>query len=471
MRLNFFTAAAIALALIACDGPDQNFAEPAPKPSTNSGSNSGNNPGTDPGTDPGNDPEIDPDRFIFDTDLFEKHTDSSSGIVSYLLKSGVGDWECSQSTYFVNRCMTNDERFIFFFGSNKDFSSDADRHGMILDLRTRKIYSVPNCHFGCCPYLDPVEDKLYYGHVYDSKRKATFYRRDLLVDPAKDIKLADLPLSSIRYTTVSGSPIKRLANHLTLTQDKKKVFLDMRLEDQFVYGLLDLYTGAWEEWGNEEINLTHGELNPVRDDIALMAIDKHNKLDKTEVKIQNVTVDGQEVYPRLQLVTKGTREVMIPDMTRDKEQYPGGYASHERWDESGEYVYWCSGGICIRNVATDEFKKYTPTWASHCFFSKDREYVAYDDQSLDFYRGCRWRVAFYNIATDRMVYIHTMLPALATRTEMENSTISNKMASLHPDPHPQFVCNDKYVISTAQRPDKTIRLSITPVDQLINATK
>ena len=461
MTLKLFTAATIALALIACEGPERHYAEAAPKPSTGSGNNSG----TNTGNDSSDDPDIDPDQFIFDTDLFEKHTDSSSGIVSYFLKSGVGNWECSQSNYFVNRCMTNDERFVFFFGSNKDYTSDASRNGMIVDLKTRKVYSVPNCHFSCCPYLDPIEDKLYYGHVYDSKRKATFYRRDLLVDPSKDIKLVDLPLSTIGYTSISGSPIKRLSNHLTLTKDKSKVFLDMRLEDEFVYGLLDLTNGTWDEWGRAEINLTHGELNPVRDDIALMAIDKHTKLDKTEVKIENV--DG--IYPRLQIVSKGKREMLMPDMTR--EDQPAGYASHERWDESGEYVYWCSGGICIRNVDTDDFKKYASTWASHCFFSKEREYVAYDDQSLDFYRGCRWRVGFYNVTTNKMVYIHTLLPALVSKEEIKDATISNKMASLHPDPHPQFVCNDKYVISTSQRPDKTIRLCITPVDQLINATK
>lgn len=461
--LNRILSTVILFACLACNGVDENYAEPAPKPGTgNSKPDAGNNK-----PDLGSNDEQNTSQFIFDTDLFEKHTDASSGVVSYLLKSGVGNWECSQSNYFVNRSMTNDERFIFAFVSNKDYSTSSQRQGMILDLKSRKVYSVPNCNFSCCPYLDSEEDKLYYGYVYDNKRKASFYRRDLLTDPSKDIKLVDLPLSSIGYTSISGSPIKRLANHLTLTQDKKKVFLDMRLEDEFVYGLLDLETGSWEEWGRADINLTHGELNPVYDDRALMAIDKHTKLDKTVVEIE-LNEDG--IYPRLQIVGKGgVREMILPDMTRP--DVPQGYASHERWDESGKYVYWCSGGICIRNIETGEFKKYAPTWASHCFFSHDRKYVAYDDQSLDFYRGCRWRVAFYNIRTNRMVYIHTLLPALVSRTEIENSTIANKMQSLHPDPHPQFVCNDKYIICTAQRPDKTIRLSITPVDQLIEATK
>lgn len=450
--LKLLAFAAILLSVAACKGKKGDIAEPAPKP----------NPTTP--TDP-TDPEQEP-TFIFDTDLFEKHTDENSGVVSYLLKSGVGGWECSQSNYFVARSMTDDERFVFFYGSNKSYSKDADRNGMILDLKTRTVYPVPNCHFSCHPYLDPVEDKLYYGYVYSNKNRATIYRRDLLEDPSKDIKLADLP-SSVTAGTTSGSPIKRLANHLTLTRDKSKVFLDMRIDDEFVYGLLDLKTAAWDEWGRADINLTHGQLNPVRDDIALMAIDSYTKLDGTKV---NIEADPDGIFPRLQLVRKGHRERIMPDMTR--EDQPAGYASHERWDESGEWIYWCSAGACIRNISNPSlFHKYAPTWASHSFFSKERQYITYDDQSLDFYRGCRWRVAFYNIATNKYVYIHKLLPALVSKEEIQNTTIANKMASLHPDPHPQFVCNDKYIICTAQRPDKTIRLSITPVDQLIDLTK
>ena len=112
MRLKLLTVATIALTLLACEGPERHYAEPAPKPGTGSGSNPGNNPGSD------TDSDKEYDQFIFDTDLFEKNTDPSSGIVSYILKSGVGNWECSQSNYFVNRSMTNDERFVFFFGSS-----------------------------------------------------------------------------------------------------------------------------------------------------------------------------------------------------------------------------------------------------------------------------------------------------------------------------------------------------------------
>ncbi len=467
--LKLFFFAAVALCLIACSAPEQTYSESAPKPGANPPSGS-----TDP-QDP-----ADPDKFIFDTDLFEKYTDPSSGVVSYLLKAGTGGWECSQSNYFNAVSMTDDERFIFCFGLNKNFAKNDDRSGMILDLKTRKVYSVPRTRFHSFPYLDPKEDKLYYGYVHDNKTKATFYRRDLLTDPSKDIKLVDLPQSLI-FSAGDGSPIKRLASHLTLTQDKSKVFLDMRINDDFVYGLLDLGTAAWEEWGRTDVNLTHGQLNPVRDDIALMAVDSYTKLSTGE-KV-DIELDKDGLLPRLQLVKRGGfRETLKPDMTRQEKNqdgtpmYPGGYASHETWDVTGEYVYWCSGGACIRNLENrDDFKKYDSSngasWASHCIFSKGLDYITYDDQSLDFYRGCRWKVAFYNVSKRKMVYIYTLLPALVSREEYNgNSTVKTTMDTLHPDPHPQFVCNDKYIICTAQAPDKTLRLSITPVDQLITLT-
>ena len=54
------------------------------------------------------------------------------------------------------------------------------------------------------------------------------------------------------------------------------------------------------------------------------------------------------------------------------------------------------------------------------------------------------------------------LPAIATEAEPSR---------LHPDPHPHFVCNDKYIICTAAGSDKNLHLSITPVGQLITLTQ
>ena len=424
-----------------------------------------------------------PPKSIFRDDLFEVTVDAS-GVKSYLLKSGIGDWECSQSNYFNTRSMTNDERFLFFFGSNKNYVSDPQRCGMIIDLKTRRVYKITGCAFSCCPYLDVENDVLYYGTVVNNKTGGEFYRRDLLVDPSVAIKLATLP--SYLIPTNKTRPLQLLATHLTLTSDKQKAFLDMHIHDSFVYGMMDLYKGTFDEWGRtSEYQLNHGQINPTNDNMAMMAASSYtSREDGSTVYLQK---DPDGLYPRIQIATKTSRYTMVPDITSSRD---GGYASHERWDESGQYVYWCSDTPCIRalsearNMSPNSFTKYsTPSKASHCFFSYDRKLITYDDQSPDYYRSCRWKVQFYNTKTKKEVKIHTLMPALVPKADVTaadgdsdevkaaKSKLAQSYQNWHTDPHPQFNCNDKYIICTCQRSDKTIRLSITPVDQLLEMSK
>ena len=66
------------------------------------------------------------------------------------------------------------------------------------------------------------------------------------------------------------------------------MFIDAVVNDVFIQGLLDLYTGEWEEWGrNNSVHLTHGQLNPKRDDEALLAIDVWTTGDGIEIPIEN----------------------------------------------------------------------------------------------------------------------------------------------------------------------------------------
>ena len=68
---------------------------------------------------------------------------------------------------------------------------------------------------------------------------------------------------------------------------------------------------------------------------------------------------------------------------------------------------------------------------------------------------------FLNTLTGKQAYIYNMRPAITTK---------DKPSTLHPDPHPHFVCNDKYIICTVAGDDGNLHLSITPVDQLIKMT-
>lgn len=98
----------------------------------------------------------------------------------------------------------------------------------------------------------------------------------------------------------------------------------------------------------------------------------------------------------------------------------------------------------------------------HNTLSPDLKYVVYDNAPEKWWRGCKWRVGFYNRETKKNVWAYTTRPALMPE---------GRQSKLHPDPHPQFVMNAKYIVSTASNADGHMDLYVTPVDQLIGLTR
>ena len=62
-----------------------------------------------------------------------------------------------------------------------------------------------------------------------------------------------------------------LSTHPTLTTDRKKMFIAAHLDDRYEQGCINFETGAWESWGTTPFFANHDQINPVRDDIALLA--------------------------------------------------------------------------------------------------------------------------------------------------------------------------------------------------------
>ncbi|MBO4475897.1 MAG: hypothetical protein J5737_04165 [Bacteroidales bacterium] len=396
---------------------------------------------------------------------FFKRVIDDSGVTSYLVRSDVlprsgssgGYWANSQSVYFSGCEMTNDERFLIVMVSDNEFTPEYHnpaKNARILDLKNKKIYNF-YADAGCYPYVDPETDKLYYCRWNGSTAK--FYRRDLLDNPANEIYMNDFPQALL--PTNGGRSQHRPLSHVTLTTDRQSVFIDTWIDDTFYWGLMNLYTGAWDEWGRSKTtNITHGQINPRHDDEALCAIDGGWK--DSSGTTQSVGYDENGYYRRMQLVKKGSMQTIPPDPEKNN-------ASHEGWAADGDHVYFCSAGIHVRNIRTGEYRlvlRTNPgvTQATHCNPSSDMKYWTYDDNSPDYYRGCRWKVSFLNGQTGKQVFIHSHLPAIAT---------ASQPSYLHPDPHPHFVCNDKYIICSAGQDDGNLHLSITPVSQLITLTQ
>lgn len=382
--------------------------------------------------------------------LFEPFVDPESGVVSYVLKYGAPD-DNRQSTYFISKSMTNDGRFLIFWynqGNEKKEGGPGERHLMLADLKTDTVHDLGMVPM--TPFVEINEDYMVYGD-----REKGFFRVDF-TKPSESVKLCDIPqeLSSL-------GRIMRLATHLTLTQDRKQAFLDTEIrttegKTRYLQGLLNLETGAWDQWMETEWNCNHGQLNPKDDSVAMVAWE--GCWDEAGQAFQAET----GWYPRMWLIRKGSKE-LIPAKTIN-------FASHEIWDDDGKGISWCGHGYMVdehcvyhRDMATGEEEVWAAVpGARHNSCSPDNKYVVTDQAPESWWRGCKWRVAFYNRETGKSVWLYSLRDALMPQ---------NNQSRLHPDPHPHFVMNGRYVISTANNADGHMDLFVTPVAQMVEMTK
>jgi len=372
--------------------------------------------------------------------LFRKHVEASSGVVSYILEARIAANQ--QSLYFTQKSMTEDGRFIVFDvsggerGSRKSFAlADLLKE----ELRPLEIR-------GSIPFLDTESAVLYW---FESDG---LYRLNLREASPEKEKLCEIP----PQLTAEGACVLSCATHVTLTPDRSKAFMDARVDDRFIQGMLDIKTGRFEKWGEESVCVNHGQVNPVNARIALCAHEtRWTDTDKVEHRIRNI--DG--VYPRLLLVEPDGKRRIVPPMNN--------YATHERWADDGQGFYYCSGtgkefGVIYCDLATGRQRRVAPVRAAHATMTRDRRYFTYDCSVGPWYRGCSWQVGFYNASTKKEVFLYAERPAFNTK---------DNPSKLHPDPHPQFVCEDKYIVCTINRGDGRMDLSVTPVAPLVEATR
>ena len=366
--------------------------------------------------------------------LFRRHVEPSSGVVSYILDTRIA--ENQQSLYFTQQSMTDDGRFVVFDISGGE---RGNRKSLaVLDFLTDTL--TPLEVSGSIPFLDPVTADLYWFQADG------LYRMALRAETRKSEKLCEVP-AALRE---AGSKIHRLVTHTSLTSDRKKVFLDARVDDRFIQGMLTIATGEFEKWGEADFHINHGQVNPANERMALCAyeirwVDKHG----VEHRIERIN----GVYPRLQLLEPGKRR-MIPPLSS--------YATHECWAPDGKGFYYCGHGVVYHDLATDKAELLAPVKAAHATMTANRRYFTYDYSVGPWYRGCAWQVGFYDRETGKEVFIYESLPAFNSKEEP---------SKLHPDPHPQFVCKEKYIICTINHGDGRMDLSITPVAPLIDMTR
>jgi hypothetical protein len=370
---------------------------------------------------------------------FRKYADPQSGVVSYILDTRIAEEQ--QSLYFTQKSMTEDGRFIVFWicgGQRRNTKSIA-----LVDFLNDEVLSLEIR--GSIPFLDTNTAILYWFETDG------FYRMNLRTASREKEKLCDIP----RELKAEGERVRSLATHVTLTADRSQAFMDARVDDRFIQGLLDIKSGRFEKWGEELVCVNHGQIHPTSDRLALCAHEiRWTDSQNVEHHIQNV--DG--VYPRLVLVEPKGKRRIIPPMNNS--------ATHEHWAADGKGFYYCSSGkeygVIYYDLASGKQQRVAPVRAAHATMTTDHRYFTYDHSVGPWYRGCSWQVGFYNSLTQKEIFLYSVLPAFNPKANP---------SKLHPDPHPQFVCGDKYIICTINHGDGRMDLSVTPVSPLMEKTQ
>ena len=392
--------------------------------------------------------------------LFDRHVDPLSGVVSYILRPGLLMFH-QQSLYFTAKSMTDDGRFILLDVAPDEKvvkgTSTRTRVKALVDLLKDEAFVLDRTN-GQIPWLDVERDQVWWLDAEGA------HRRDLLADPQRDVVVCPCPPE---LTCAERPTSVRYGTHVTLSPDRRLMFIDGKAGDVEKEGVLNLETGKWEEWGRANFCCNHGQFNPVDPTLAMCAMEYSWNMSVDELTPEEVAAAGMEarpfmtklrrprddIYPRLWLFRTG-EFWMVPSKITNS-------ATHEYFAEDGKGFYWCSGGTCYHDLATGRQWRINPCSAAHCSMSADNRYIVFDSNWGTWYRGCGWTVGFWNRDSHRGVYIHSRTPAIASQ---------ECQSKMHPDPHPQIVCKGRYAICTMNDSQGRMNLSVTPMDQLVALT-
>ncbi len=371
---------------------------------------------------------------------FAKWTDPESGVVSYVLQTRVAPQQ--QSFYFVNRSMTTDGRFLWFYCINPP---SGTRTMGVVDFAADEVRYFPDIRgVGATPYVDPDT-----GDLYWATSKGVFRHSPAREGTAEQV--CGVP-------DCFPKPEKRLyqmACHLTRNAAKTEFFLDARVDNQFICGDVDIATGEYAEWGRPDFMFNHAQFSPIDNDRVLICKEFWNDAFTGERRLIPKNADG--VYERLWLWKRGEEPQLVAPIN-------GGGATHEWWSANGTCFYYCAYpkyGIARYDLATGEQSMITTNRATHAHSSSDDLYFVFDQSIGRQYRGCAWKVFFYNRATDQTVCIVSNNPEYNP---------PEKPSTWHPDPHPQIVAQDRYIVSTLNI-DGAMNVLVTPLAPLIEKTK
>ncbi len=381
---------------------------------------------------------------IEDSPLFEPYTDES-GVTSYLLTKRIAPIQ--QGFYFVNNSLTDDCRYLWFYAAFPPMGSSECRFLGCADIEKGTVDFFPDTLFeAAAPAVDAKTGEVWYSY------QDRIFRRT--PDPS-------VPAEEVASISYPGGVVSRSSTHLTFTPDRKGLFLDLALHGgRFACGILDLETKRFTVWDDTHMLTNHGQHNPCREGLALMAKDHY--LDTYTGEMHHIPTNEDGVYERLWTVGSDGTVVLHPARNN--------YASHEWWSADGQKIYYVNGargeGIERLNIDTGEHICVHSCRPWHAHTNAAEEYYVWDEvlyeQGRHWYRGQPSAVRFFNRLTGKEITVCTR------NSELDYSP--ENPCAYHIDPHPHITNNEKYIVWTAVLKGR-IDVAVTPMEELLRLTK
>jgi hypothetical protein len=347
-------------------------------------------------------------------ELFTPIVHPVSGVTMYILTQKVAPVQ--EAFYFVNDSMTANGRYLWFYCAFPPSGSAASGRTLgVVDFETGEVRHFPDTQFGeASPYVD-----IDTGEAYWQSDRYVWKRSP---EPNEAAEL----INQIPDDLIKGRQVMRAATHLTRSANGKEFFIDLGLQMQWLFGSLPINGGDFDLWHRFDRLYNHAQFSPTDPDEILFAEEFHND------PITGLTFP---VRNRLWVMRRG-------EQPRPLHPEPRAGVSHEWWDPGGKHVWcvWHNETWRVEVASGDIETVIFPRHCMHSHSSKDGELIVgdtWDTVNGRFFRGMPTGVHFLNRATGKDVLF------------CENPVQDNYAGrNYHIDPHPRFVCGDKYIVFT-----------------------
>lgn len=361
---------------------------------------------------------------------FTKFTDPQSGVESYLLTEKIAGMY--QHFYFSESSVTKDGKYLWIRCTYPP-SWFVTLAVVSLDPENPFIRHFPHAGvYGELPCITPEQDGVYYPN------NDSIYKVDLMGNVTKVFQLDP--------DFVKNRPIQKLTTHSTVSCDGKYMILDMQVGGVYYVMRVELATGAYKVLNNFGRTYNHAQFCPTRPDLFLIDQDWWRDYHSGEY----FCIDN-----RIWLMNiEGTRfEPLVPSAFYGRD---GSEICHDFWSEDG-YLCWVdySQGTYECDIDTRQIQHVWKRPICHCHTSPDRM-LWVGDQSPYAWKERPCQILFYDRQTNKEIPVFSAMPEPPVYR-----------GQYHVDPHPQFVCDGQYIVSTATVEVDTATVAITPVAPLL----